>query len=238
MASLTVDAAKREVARLLGTTTTQFANDLKLNENFADVLNYANDEVCRELRIPVRTTTLSNYAAGAITYAAIGGSSTPREDGILQIKWRDVSFDRVLPIYSRNEADVYYPQWEQWDPDDPLFVLWEPGAKTNGLVPRPTPATATYIIRWIKVPDTLPASGNNPVMDGELPSWHKLVPLYTAITILDRDYFGGEAGNSQNVGGNITKQQKLFAQYERELAKAKRDTWPNGAPVRHPYWRR
>jgi hypothetical protein len=212
-----VDKTRREIARLLGATYEQFEADIKLIDNIGDVLNEANDRVCRRLKIPYRTS------AATTTGTAVPFPADARvEEGVIKLIYVGTVEDYEVPLLTREEADTQHPGWERWiaDESEPVFAVYEASHRAQGMIPYPMQATANWRIRYTKTPTTLPDTGTTQVMDGEMPSYHHLVPLQCAILILDRDYFGGEAGTPDQLGGNARKQQKLTADLERGLVDA------------------
>jgi len=236
MAEHSVNKAYRETARLLGATESQFSNDTKLNENWEELLNEANDLVCADLGIPERSATI------ATTNTAIAWPASAREDAEVTVKWRDPNYARdvVIPVYDRNQADAAYSDWERWvvGDGDPQFILHDRDNLAAGLIPYPQQATATWILRYQKRPASLPPkSSTSLVLDGEFKSFHDLVPMRIAMLILDRDYFGGEAGTPEQLGGNARKLQRLEGMYRARLGQALKAKYSGGIPVRNP-WRR
>lgn len=161
-------------------------------------LNEANRRVCLDLQIPKARLELNGITG---SYAVPADCSDESPVQILLGGYQ-------LPVLTWGEADNQYPAWQERTDMLENFAIYDPIYEPRLIRFYPEGRQYDYILYYVKSPRSLSLEADTvPVMEGLLPSFHTLVPIWAAYRLYEMD-------------GKIDKAGYFYQQYQIELNRA------------------
>lgn len=185
------------------------------------LLNTVNDEVSRDVGVPIGTVDFMNLT----TVSQLQIPANGREEGLLAVYRLTVDDEgavtqsRQMPLFSFQQASEYEPQWTIEEPAaEARFIVYDPAQLYNNPMPVPAPSVTyphSYRLVYRVHPCEMETLADQP-LDGKYPSFHDIL-AYRAAYLLTRD-------------------QNLYREYEMKVRRARASTVQTGRLVFNPMW--
>ena len=185
------------------------------------LLNVVNDEVSRDLGVPIGTVDFMKIEAATDLQIPANG----REEGLLELYRLTLNDDDSVagsvrvPMWTFQQASEYEPNWSTEEPGGvPRFVVYDPSQMYVNPLPVPAPTAAapqSFRMVYQVHPCEMEELADEP-LDGRLPSFHDVI-AYRAAFLLTRDA-------------------ALMQEYEVKIRRARGRTFKGAPPVWNPLW--
>jgi hypothetical protein len=185
------------------------------------LLNVVNDEVSRDLGVPIGTVDFMNLTAAADLQIPANG----REEGLLEVYRLTLDEDDAvvgqtrLPLWTFQQASEYEPNWSTEEPGGvPRFVVYDPSQLYVNPLPVPAPSAEgpqSFRMVYQIHPCEMEQLTDLP-LDGRLPSFHDVL-AYRAAYLLTRD-------------------ETMLREFETKMRRARGRTFKAAPPVWNPLW--
>lgn len=183
------------------------------------LLNVVNNEVSRDLRLPIGTVDFRDVTLTSQLQVPSDG----REEGILAlyrltVDDTDAITDSTrLPMWSFQQASEYEPNWTLEEADStPRFVVYDPPQLYNNPTPVPPPSASTpqsFRMVYMIKPCDMENFADLP-LDGKHPSFHDILAFRTAYL--------------------LTRDDRMLREYELKIRRARAATVQTAPVIQNP----